>query len=133
MLAANSHKAACLSAAFLVTQQVHVVVFPLAELSRLRAGGAPLCWMWGQLVAAAHGVFGSEWTLLIGDDVHIEPANWAARLAGGLCAAASPPVASNWHARVITCRNCKHAPTNVRLPPLCPVQATSVPTRTSAA
>ncbi|KAI7842503.1 hypothetical protein COHA_003857 [Chlorella ohadii] len=61
--------------------QAHVTVFPLSELAPLRAGGAPLCWMWGQLASAALREFGSDWTLLIGDDVSLEPADWATRLA----------------------------------------------------
>ena len=67
--------------------QVHIEVFPLAELAPRRKHGAPICWMWGQLMVAARRVFGSQWTLLLGDDVWLEPADWPAKLAGEVRAA----------------------------------------------
>ena len=62
--------------------QVHVEIFSLASLAERRGKGAPICWMWGQLAVAAHREFDPDWTLLAGDDVTIEPQDWACRLSG---------------------------------------------------
>lgn len=64
--------------------QTRVHVFPAAALAerRAQAGGAPVCWMWCELARLAFQAFAPEWTLLLGDDVILEPGDWHARLAG---------------------------------------------------
>ncbi|KAL4440415.1 hypothetical protein ABPG75_003416 [Micractinium tetrahymenae] len=58
--------------------------FTDAELAEQRGrcgGAAPLCWMWSELAAFSQSCFGPCWTLLLGDDVTVEPAGWPAVLA----------------------------------------------------
>jgi hypothetical protein len=65
--------------------QVELVTFRAAELPEHPAGCTPLCWMWNTLAAHAAAAFDPEWTLLLGDDLTVEPAGWPSLLKGAPC------------------------------------------------
>ena len=73
-----------LVAALAPAGKVHLARFDPGKqaLHRKRLGGTPLCWMWNELAAEAQRVFQPAWTLLLGDDLVVEPAGWPAMLAG---------------------------------------------------
>lgn len=71
-----------LAAAMPPSVPMHVRHFNMAEQAQWARGAPPICRIWSELAASAQHAFRPEWTLLLGDDVRVEPAGWPVLLAG---------------------------------------------------